>query len=376
MHRGTGPVLIVMPVLGSGGVSRRVLEYVRVLRARMPVEVVVFEWQPFLRDEWPPEVSIRCLSKRGWWDVAGLIVRLRRRIGALRPRVVFSLIWYANLITLLAAVFLFPPPRVVISATMNTRAFLTGVRAGWLKRLAISLLYRRADSVVAVSKGVGRQLMDQFGVPRSRVRVVYNGIQAERLKAQITNPVAWPWPDVDPPTVLAVGRLNPEKNYPLLLEAFARVRDQMRARLVVLGEGPERAMLERLSARLGLEADVAFPGFDLHPAAWMARSTILALSSTWEGQPNVLLEAMACGVPVISTRCPFGPDEIIEPEITGLLVPCNDIPALAQGMLRLLQDEDLRCRLAQRARRELGRLSYSRMVKGLGTALGLNPARD
>jgi glycosyltransferase involved in cell wall biosynthesis len=136
--------------------------------------------------------------------------------------------------------------------------------------------------------------------------------------------------------IVATGRLAPQKNFPLLLQAFALLRRQRPARLLILGEGRLRPQLEALIAELGLGEDVALPGFVTNPYAAFARASLFVLSSDYEGLGNVLIEAMACGCPVVSTNCPSGPAEILEGGRLGELVPVKDAAALSAAMLRAL----------------------------------------
>jgi glycosyltransferase involved in cell wall biosynthesis len=152
--------------------------------------------------------------------------------------------------------------------------------------------------------------------------------------------------------VLGAGRLHPQKDFPTLLRAFARVRAQRPARLVVLGSGKRaarRAALLALAGRLGVGADVDLPGFAENPYAYMARAAVFALSSAWEGLPTALIEAMACGCPVVSTDCPSGPAEILEGGRYGELVPVGDDAALAAALLRALDAPPARAALRARA---------------------------
>jgi glycosyltransferase involved in cell wall biosynthesis len=152
-----------------------------------------------------------------------------------------------------------------------------------------------------------------------------------------------------PPVILAVGRLTLQKDFPTLIRAFARLRARRSARLVILGEGELRDELEALVAELGLTADVALPGFVDNPFSWMRGSALFVLSSAWEGFGNVLVEAMACGTPVVSTDCPSGPAEILENGKWGRLAAVGDAEALARAIAEALDDPnppDVRARAA------------------------------
>jgi glycosyltransferase involved in cell wall biosynthesis len=151
----------------------------------------------------------------------------------------------------------------------------------------------------------------------------------EKARARLQHP----WFETgQPPVVLAVGRLTKQKDFPLLIRAFAQVCQKRRARLIILGEGPDRPLLEAQVSELGLEDEVALPGFVENPYAYMSRAALYVLSSQWEGLPTVLIEALYCGAPVVATDCPSGPREILANGRYGALVPMGDVSALAQAI--------------------------------------------
>ena len=144
-----------------------------------------------------------------------------------------------------------------------------------------------------------------------------------------------------PPVILGAGRLTEQKDFPTLIRAFALVRKKHPARLMILGEGEERSKLETLVQELGLEKEVSLPGFVDNPYKYMKRAAVFVLSSRWEGFPNVLVEAMALGTPVVSTDCPNGPAEILENGKWGELVPVGETQSLASAVLRTLDRVDV-----------------------------------
>ena len=198
-------------------------------------------------------------------------------------------------------------------------------------------VYVRADAAVGVSAGTAADLARLPGMARERVHVVYNPVVTEEMERKSREPVDHPWiGGTGPPVFLAVGRLDAQKDFPTLLAAFARLLTRRPARLVVLGEGKRRPHLLSLARRLGVDEHVDFPGFVDNPYAFMARAFLFVLSSRREGLPTVLIEAMACGCPVVSTDCPHGPREILEDGKHGPLVPVGDAEALAAAMARTL----------------------------------------
>ena len=226
----------------------------------------------------------------------------------------------------------------------NTTTAATRRGRTWKRRYLPGLLrhaYPMADAIVAVSDGVADRLARKTGLPRAAIRTVYNPVVVPELPALAAEPVAHPWfRPGGPPVVLGVGRLVEQKDFPTLLRAFALVRQRRPARLVILGDGPAEARrdLEAVAAGLGCAEDLDLPGFVANPFAYMARASVFALSSLHEGLPGALIQALACGCPVVSTDCPSGPSEILEHGRHGRLVPVGDHEALASAILACLDD--------------------------------------
>jgi glycosyltransferase involved in cell wall biosynthesis len=198
--------------------------------------------------------------------------------------------------------------------------------------------YLCADAIVAVSDGVAGDLAACARIPREHITTVYNPVVGPEIFAKARAPLDHPWfvPDA-PPVILAAGRLDPQKDFATLIRAFAQVRAKRRARLLILGAPslaePDHADdLEALSDALGIAGDVAMPGFADNPFAFMGRAAVFVLSSRYEGLPGVLIQALACGCPVVSTDCPSGPREILDNGRFGRLVPVGDADALASAL--------------------------------------------
>jgi glycosyltransferase involved in cell wall biosynthesis len=193
--------------------------------------------------------------------------------------------------------------------------------------------YPWADAIVAVSQGAADDLALTSGLAPERIQVVHNPIVTPQLRRMVARPLGHAWFEPgEPPVVLAVGRLSPQKDFPTLIRAFGRIRERREARLLILGGGPERRRLESLTGDLGLDKDVALPGWVTNPYPYMRRAAAFVLSSRWEGLPSVLIEALYCGPPVIATDCPSGPVEILEGGRHGRLAPVGDVDAIAQGI--------------------------------------------
>jgi glycosyltransferase involved in cell wall biosynthesis len=201
-------------------------------------------------------------------------------------------------------------------------------------------VYLQADAITAVSDGVRAELAKHAGIPPDRITTIYNPIFDATLQAKASAPLDHPWlRPGEPPVLLGVGTLKPQKDFATLIRAFARVRARRPARLLILGESrsseadrAHKAELTALPAELGVADDVRFEGFVANPPAYMSRAALFVLSSRWEGLPAVLIEALGSGIPVVSTDCPSGPAEILEGGRFGRLVPVGDDAALTAAI--------------------------------------------
>jgi len=271
------------------------------------------------------------------------------------PDVVFSVGDAANMLTLRARQIAGTSTRVVAS----NHTFLSALLAEHVNKLGrvrtnLALrLFRRsmllADVIVGVSKESSDNLARAARIPRERIMTIYNPVVFPELTALAKSPPAGPWfrPD-SPPVILAAGRFRDQKDFPTLIRAFARVRRDREAQLVILGEGENRASLEALAEAEGVAEDIALPGFLPNPFACMARADAFVLSSKWEALPTVLIEALTCGCPIVSTDCPAGPSEILADGKFGALVPVGDEAALAEAILQTLDHPPQRDRLVER----------------------------
>jgi glycosyltransferase involved in cell wall biosynthesis len=202
-----------------------------------------------------------------------------------------------------------------------------------LEKLLLTRLYPWADEIIAISQDLATDFCQYTGISGNRVRVIYSSIITPELEARRAAPLDHPWfQPGQPPVILAVGRLTYQKNFELLLHAFGQVRENRAARLLILGEGDERPALESLAIKLGIQADVSMPGLVENPYTYMRRAAVLALSSRYEGLPTVLVEALACGCPVVSTNCTSGPAEILAGGSYGHLVPVGDHQQLGKAI--------------------------------------------
>jgi glycosyltransferase involved in cell wall biosynthesis len=354
LHDGRIAVFLYGDDESGSGAQRRTLTLIESFAARgHAVDVVVVRAGGELRAALPSGVrlvelgawSTRLPGARASWRarVYGSIPALARYLRREQPRVLLSAATHINL----AAIWAWR------LAGAGTRLVLRESNHPPPRRLVASLVrrsYPLASDIIAVSHGVAAAVAETTGLPSSRIKTIYNPVVTPRLTQLADSTCEEPWLKAGaPPVVLGVGRLRPQKDFPTLVRAFARVRRLHDARLLIVGNG-DPGPLHALAAELGVGDDVRFPGFVQNPLPYMARAAVFVLSSAWEGLPGVLIEAMACGCPVVSTDCPSGPAEILEHGRLGPLVPVGDDAALARAIDGVLAARPDRARLQERAR--------------------------
>jgi glycosyltransferase involved in cell wall biosynthesis len=308
-------------------------------------------------------------SERGLVDLHATRIRdalfpLRRYLTTERPDVVLATMVDANIVAALASQFLASRPRLIVRETNSHRA---RTDLGRLRRIGIRWAYPKADAVVALSHGVGRELITDYALDPTRIVTINNPVDIEgwHRRASAARAGAAPWGafGAGGPVLVAVGRLIRQKGFDLLLRALARCRRAgQSARLVIIGEGPERDSLDALTRELGLTHRVRMAGFIADPAPWYAHGDVFVLPSRWEGFGHVIVEAMACGLPVIAFNCPYGPADILGDGEGGVLVPPEDFDALAAAIDHLLGKPHDLARLTEAAPRVAARYSQDRIA--------------
>ncbi|MBZ0304637.1 MAG: glycosyltransferase family 4 protein, partial [Anaerolineae bacterium] len=288
-------------------------------------------------------------SENAWQGIKNNIPRiwrLRRFLRQEKSDVIISFMDRQNVMTLIAT-FGSPIP-VIISERVDPRH----EKINFYWNLARRLVYRFADALV---------------IQAENIRPWTKGIISPDKVFIIPNPIPFAAVERNPAPekkVISMGRLVYQKGFDLLIEAFARCAPFFPEwELTILGEGPERENLTQLISSLGLQEKVHLPGLAMNPLQDLQKASLFVLSSRWEGFPNALLEAMACGLPVISFDCPSGPGEIIRHEVDGLLIPPQDVGALAEAMKRLMHDPELREKLAERGQKVTHRFDLDTIMQ-------------
>ena len=329
-------IAIFLPSLRGGGAERAAINLANgILNCGYKVELILAQKEgPFLSELSPSIRIIDLKCSRIILALPGLVRYLRRE----RPYALLSIMNHVNLVAIFARFLARVSTRVVISEHEELH-YLAKRSAKWRDRMRLFLMshfYGRADSIVSVSDGVADQLSQYGRIPREKIQVIQNPIISSEICAKSKRPLSHPWFKRDsPPVVLSVGRLEKIKNFPLLIRAFSRIQKDHPVRLVILGEGEERPVLEKLVQDLGLSECVELLGFVDNPFQYMSRASLFVLASDQESSANVLVEAMYCGLPVIATDC-AGPREILKNGRYGLLVPIRNETALADAMEKAL----------------------------------------
>lgn len=232
--------------------------------------------------------------------------------------------------------------------------FSVNVPASGIRNLLLRLLVKKyfplAAAVAAVSTASAMDFTNCFPELNGRVDVIFNPVLPNGLPAfDCPVPVHPFFNNTEVPVVIAAGRLTPGKDFSTLIRAFAFVRNQKEARLIILGEGEERKQLEELSEELQMKEDISLPGFISNPMSMMNYASVFVLSSKYEGLPFVLVEAMAAGCQVVSTDCPGGAAEILQDGKYGKLVPVGNAEKMAEAIVQALKNPADRALLRQRA---------------------------
>lgn len=267
-----------------------------------------------------------------------MFVKLLSYLRVQRPSALLSPFEVTSIVAIVARKITGAPTKVVVRISTHLSK---NKRARWKKiveRFVVSWLYPFADGIVAVSRGVAEDLASYARIPLDRIKVIYSPVITDQMLQSANETVNHPFfADSQYPIILSVGRLSEEKDFETLIRAFEMVRKKIPSRLIILGDGEKRQELEALIHRSGFENAVALPGFELNPFAFMKRVSVFVLSSKWEGLPGALIQALACGCPVVSTDCLSGPSEILKGGEYGYLVPVGDIDAIAAGIAAVLK---------------------------------------
>ena len=344
---GNQRLAFLLPDMGGGGAERVALTLIKhSLAMGHPVDLLLLKAGGELLPLVPPQVNVVDLKAARIRDAVRPVANY---LTSARPAGMQVSMWPLTVAGVIAHMLSRSNARIVVSdhAALSHQYADRGSWHRQLLRWSIRLFYPRADARVVVAAATAKDLSRLSRLPEQAFEVIYNPVEAPGQAAMDTE-VERMWGDARH-RILNVGRLNLQKNQRLLLESLARVAESRDARLVILGEGPLRQQLEQRASDLGISDRVVMPGFQLDPASFYRSAHLFVLSSDFEGYPLALIEAMHCGLPVVSTDCPTGPDEILDSGEFGSLVPCGDSVKLAEAMAAALDHPADPNRLKKRA---------------------------
>jgi glycosyltransferase involved in cell wall biosynthesis len=319
--------------MDTGGAERVTLNLLNgfIEDSSLELDLVLVHKRGGYLEQVPPEVNVIDL---GASRIITSAIPLARYLRSRKPDILLSALVTANIVAVAAAVSVRFHGRVVVAehndfatALANNPSRRAQI-APWLMRRT----YPRADEIIAVSQGVATGLSQAVGLDGSSISVVPNPVITADVRSKVVDTPDHPWFKENSPVALAVGRLQPQKNFQLLIEAFALIAQDHDLRLIIYGEGDERPRLQALIDSLGLTDRIDLAGLTTNPYAAMRAARMLVMSSKFEGLPTVLIEALFCGTAVISTNCPSGPDEILANGRYGTLVPMDDAELLGEAL--------------------------------------------
>lgn len=343
-------ISLLLPDLRGGGAERVAVNLANGFAQRgYIVDMVLLSATGELLSDLHPDIRVVDLKvQRMRWALPALVRYLRRA----RPAAVLAFMWPLTVIALWARTLSRAPTRLVVAehTTWSRSELLKRWSVGWQIRASMHRFFPKADAIVAVSQGAADDLAHFATLDHSAITVIYNPVVGDRPMLQVPPPSApVGWCVGSHLKVLAVGTLKEIKDYSTLLNAFAVLRQRVDARLLILGEGECRAELEAQARRMDISDSVFMPGFVKDTAPYYHHADLHVLSSTGEGLPTVIIEALAAGTPVVSTDCPSGPREILCGGQFGHLVQVGDVEALAAAMQASLTATHDRAALMARA---------------------------
>ena len=339
----TDRIAIFASFSGQGGVERMLVHLIQGFCDQgYAVDLLLVRSSSAALEQLPD--SVRCIPLRPAHTLLATFA-LARWLRRERPQVLLAVKDRAGRAAVIGRALARTRTRLVLRLGTNLSAALSGssLAQRWLRLTPIRLLYPRIEQIVAVSEGVAEDTAQIARLTRSQIHVIRNPVITPRLAELAAAPCPHPWlaETATIPVIIGAGRFQRQKDFPSLVRAFGLARQQRSCRLLILGGGRGRRAVEDLATRLGLQlgpdGDLDLPGFQTNLYAWLARADLFVLSSAWEGSPNVLTEALALGIPSVSTDCPSGPRELLANGRYGRLVPVGDSEAMANAMLQTLE---------------------------------------
>lgn len=372
--KGVIKLLFLLPTFTFGGAERTSLNLLKGIdknRFRICLVTSRDVYQYFQHIDLEKFLPVEDLGIDVWFSNFTRFIHDIKKLASLlkkeNPDVAFAMMHYPSSLLVFAKKLYHLKVKAIVSPRGPSTEYLRYFeprffRKTWLKG-TFSFFCKYADGLVVSSHGMKQECIRHFHANPERIKIIPNSVDLYDIKIKAEENL-----DMDIPAgyqlISASGRLEREKNIPFLLRAFSLVRKIEKMRLMIIGHGTERKNLERLCHELNIEEDVIFVGYQSNPYKFIKRCAIFVHACLFEGFANVIIEAMACGVPVIAVDCPYGPRDIIKHGENGLLVPMNDEKALADAILTLANNRELRDLIAKRGFKRAMDFSTKEMVHG------------
>jgi glycosyltransferase involved in cell wall biosynthesis len=334
--------------LGGGGAERVMLILAKGLAERgMHVTVYVINRTGEYVKEIPE--NVRLVDYNAKFGAKSIIHRVRKTLKQDQLDVVITTLPFISIIVAIASIGLQKRPKLIYREASTPSK---DAKNDWRRKILLRLI-TRFDLIVAVSNAAKSDILTTFKVPRSFVKVIYSPVVDENIVIKSKEAVNHKWLSEEKVCIISVGRVIPSKRYDTLIDAFRLIRNEVDARLLILGERNENSSCyKKLMAQidnLQLNHSIEFLGFDNNPFKYLSKAKVFVLSSEYEGLPGVLIQAMACGCQVVSTDCPSGPREILEDGKYGRLVQVGNAVELAEAILETIKNPISKGKLVQRA---------------------------
>ncbi len=359
-HKIMKKIIFLIPTLSIGGGERVVSELSLNLPESMERVIVLFKKEI----SYPYKgriISLNIPISQGnlFYKICNYfwgLLKLKKIIKSEKPDYVISFGLPANFMNILSSWFFSNRKSKTIVRVDNFYSSLVHGFKGKIYKFLIKVLFNKAHIIIDVSKESAEDLVANFGVKKEKIKVIYNPLNLKEIERLAEIPLEDNYKEIfQSPVIINMGRMSRQKGQKHLIESFSGVKSKIKdAKLVILGQGELEGSLKDLSKKMGLEKDIYFLGWQKNPFKFLANSKIFVLSSLWEGLPYVLLEAMACGLPIVSFDCKSGPREILAPNTDfsyqtknieyaeyGVLVEKENKDLLSQAAIKILSDEDL-----------------------------------
>ncbi len=360
-------ITIFISFSGEGGVERMVCNLIsEFVRLGHPLDLLLIKARGKHLEQLPKEANI---IKLGSDHTALTFWPLVRYLRQHKPKTLLVAKHRAIIVALLARMIAGVNTRIVGRLGTNLSQALEGKSRlrRWLWHVQMRKLYPKADLIVPVSEGVQQDVAKITGLGPDKLQVIRNPVITPQMMTLADEPIDHPWFTAgQPPVILGAGRFTRQKDFVTLIKAFARARQQLECRLVILGAGGLQPRYEQLADELGIRGDFSLPGFAHNPYPYMKRAALFVLSSAWEGSPNVLSEALALGTPVVATDCPSGPREVLQDGKIAPLVAVGDFAAMARAIVEVLRAPPAKTRLQAAVAEYTVEISAQRYLSALG----------